>query len=351
MIYAFADALTGQSMATCFTFAMRLFSRVFVILAAISLAGCQNVSYYSQAISGQASLLWNSKAIEQVLKHPDTTPALRARLQLVQEIRAYAVDALDLPESKSYQRYTDIGRDFVLWSVVAAREFSIAPELFCFPIVGCVSYHGYFQRSKAEEEAATLRARGLEVSVGPVAAYSTLGWFPDPVLSSVLKYPDPELAGLIFHELSHERVYIKDDTTFNESFASFVERVGVRQWLQSRGQDDALRDYQRRSDQRDRLIALIASTRERLGTVYAMDLPDPKKREQKDQLLNQLRDEYRRLRDLDEVPNWGSWFERDLNNAKLAAVGTYYDQTDYFEDLFRQAEGNFSTFYRLVEAH
>lgn len=329
--------------------ATRQLLRVTIVLVALLLTGCQNIRYYSQAISGQASLLWNSRAIDQVLADSGTTPELRARLELVQKIRAFAVDELDLPESGSYYRYTDIGRDFVLWSVVAAQEFSVAPELFCFPIVGCVSYHGYFDPVRAQEEATTLRAKGLDVSVGPVSAYSTLGWFPDPILSSVLRYPDAELAGLIFHELSHERVYIKDDTTFNESFASFVEQVGVSKWLSAMGRKEELKEYQKRLEQRTRLIRLISATRGQLAKLYAEDLSAKVKRQKKKQILDELRDEYVALRDRGQAPNWGRWFDQDLNNAKLAAVATYHDQTGFFEDLFQQANKDFSAFYRLVE--
>ena len=324
-------------------------ARIWVLLAIGLLAGCESVGYYSQAAIGQTELLWNSRPIAEVIADETTPDQLKARLMLVEDIRNFAESELALPGSGSYRRYTDIGRDFVIWNVVAAREFSIAPELFCFPIVGCVSYHGYFDRADADAEEARLKSQGLETEVGPVAAYSTLGWFPDPVLSSVLNYPDPELAGLIFHELAHERLYRKDNTTFNESFASFVEQTGVDRWLRRSGRTEDLEAYRTRLAKRDRLLTRIDDTRTRLADLYRMTIPVEEMRERKKIELDALTRDYLAMRKAGEAPNWGRWFEEDLNNAKLASVGTYFDRIDLFAALFEQAGGDFPSFYRLAE--
>jgi len=254
-----------------------------------------------------------------------------------------------LPANGSYQRYTDIGREFVLWSLVAAEEFSVTPELFCFPIVGCMSYLGFFEEESARDEAARLRAKGLEVVVGPVAAYSTLGWFSDPILSSVLDFPDTELAGLIFHELAHERLFIKNDSTFNESFASFVEREGVAKWLREHGREVEVKQYAKRLTKRDQLIDLIQNAREELKILYAKPISNNQKRLPKRYIFDDLKKSYQLLRDAGKAPNWDYWFKQNLNNAGLISVGTYFDQLGFFEQLFDDSHQDFDMFYKNSE--
>lgn len=321
----------------------------FVVIVAVFSSGCQSVNYYTQAAAGQAELMWNSRPIVEVIDDPATSPHLKDRLLLVSDIRAFAERDLSLPASGSYQRYTDIGRKFVLWSLVAADEFSVAPELFCFPIVGCMSYLGFFEEESAHDEAERLRVNGLEVVVGPVAAYSTLGWFSDPVLSSVLDFPDAELAGLIFHELAHERLFIKDDSTFNESFASFVEREGVVRWLREQGREADVKQYAKRLTQRDQLIDLIQNAREELKRLYAEPISNNQKRLHKSYIFDDLKRRYQLLRDAGKTPNWDNWFKQNLNNAGLISVGTYFDQLGFFEQLFNDAGRDFDRFYKNAE--
>ena len=321
------------------------------LIAALFLSGCQSVAYYTQATVGQSALLWHSRPIDEVISDAETPDQLRERLRFVEHVREYAETVLFLPATGSYRRFTDIGRDFVLWSVVAAGEFSTEPEVFCHPIVGCVAYQGYFKHDDALAFARQLESQGYETSVGPVAAYSTLGWFADPVLSSVLHYPDTELAALLFHELAHERLFISGDTTFNESFATFVARVGVEQWLTDSGRTGELGPFNQSESRYEATVRLISSTRERLGDLYARSIPDRDKRQQKILLLDELRVQYDEMKKAGAVSDWGQWFEVDLNNAKLASVGSYHDDVEFFAALFKQAHRDFTVFYQLAKEY
>ena len=319
-------------------------------LAVVCLSGCQSVSYYTQAAVGQSALLWHSRPIDEVIRDPKTSDPLRDRLRFVESVRDYAESELFLPATGSYRRFTDIGRDFVLWSVVAAEEFSTQPELFCHPITGCVAYQGYFDRADALAFAEGLESTGYETAVGPVAAYSTLGWFADPVLSSVLHYPDTQLAELIFHELAHELLFIPGDTTFNESFATFVARAVVEQWLTDSGRTTALEEFKADAARHDKTVNLIRDTRLALAGLYARSITQVDMRLQKRMMLDELVENYRKLRNESLVSNWDGWFEEGFNNAKLASVGSYHDDIDLFASLFEKVDHDFEVFYFSVRA-
>jgi len=321
------------------------------LIAALLLSGCQSVAYYTQATVGQSALLWYSRPIDEVISAAETPDQLRERLRFVEHVREYAETVLFLPATSSYRRFTDIGRDFVLWSVVAAGEFSIEPEVFCHPIVGCVAYQGYFKHDDALAFSRQLESQGYETSVGPVAAYSTLGWFADPVLSSVLHYPDAQLAELVFHELAHELLFVPDDTTFNESFATFVARAGVKQWLTDSGRASELNEFIQDTERHDATVNLVHDTRLQLRELYARSIPDRDKRQQKSVLLDELQTKYLAMRKAGAVNDWGHWFEVDLNNAKLASVGSYHDDVELFAALFKQAHRDFAVFYQLAEEY
>jgi len=330
---------------------MRYLRAILGLIVVLSLSGCQSVAYYTQAAVGQSSLLWHSRPIDEVIRDPKTSDHLRERLRFVEHIREYAQTSLVLPSTGSYRRFTDIGRDFVLWSVVAAEEFSTEPEVFCHPIAGCVAYQGYFKQTDALTFAEKLESQGFETSVGPVAAYSTLGWFSDPVLSSVLHYPDTQLAELIFHELAHELLFVPDDTTFNESFATFVARTGVEQWLADSGSVSELKEFRRDAGRHDATVNLIRNTRMRLTELYAGSIPEADKRRQKGLMLDGLMAKYLEMRKAGIVSNWDRWFEVGLNNAKLASVGSYHDAVGLFAELFEQSDRDFEAFYQLARAH
>ena len=257
---------------------------VAVVAAACALGGCSAVEFYLQGIAGQADLLARAKPIEEVVETtPD--PVLRARLARAQAIRAYASRELGLPDNRSYTDYADLGRPFVVWNVFAAPELSLVPRQWCFPVAGCVAYRGYFSESDARAEAARLAANGDDVHVGGVPAYSTLGYFSDPVLSTFIRYREAELARLVFHELAHQVVYVRDDTSFNESFATLVEEEGVARWVAAAGRSrdpaevaalaaDAARGQRLRAEFR----ALMTTTRERLAALYGGTAGDEEKR-------------------------------------------------------------------------
>ena len=328
---------------------MHCYRLAFSLLALLFMGGCQSIGYYTQAAVGQSALLWQSRPISEVLGDRQTPDEIRVRLAVAESIRAYAEEILALPSVSSYRRYTDIGRDFVMWNVVAAGEFSVEPEMFCHPVVGCVAYQGYFNQADALSFADSLTSQGFETTVAPVAAYSTLGWFPDPLLSSVLDYPDADLAALVFHELAHERFYLADETTINESFATFVAREGTRRWLVDTNRHTDVLRFEKSESQRDAIVALIRKTRAALDALYSSDLSDADKRRQKQVLLGQLRVDYGLMRQAGTVGDWGRWFDEDLNNAKLASIGSYYDQVGLFAYLFDEASGDFDTFYKLVD--
>ncbi|MGH8355050.1 MAG: aminopeptidase, partial [Pseudomonas sp.] len=260
---------------------------------------------------------------------------------------AFASTGLGLPDNRSYRLYADIGRPYVLWNLFAAPEFSLAPETHCFPIAGCVAYRGYYRLGRARGAAALLRQQGLETYVGGVEAYSTLGWFDDPILSSMLHWDDDRLVAVIFHELAHQQLYVRDDTAFNESFASFVEREGLRQWRRGRGLAAA---EPGRLQQREQFTALVLATRARLERLYASGLPPGELRPRKAAEFERLRADYRRLRERQwgGVGRYDAWVEGPLNNAKLLPFGLYERWVPAFAALFAQAGGDWATFYGRV---
>ncbi|PMX28692.1 MULTISPECIES: aminopeptidase [unclassified Pseudomonas] len=312
------------------------------------LSGCSSVSYYSQLASGQWQLLQAREPVAQVIADPSRPQLLRDRLAQAQKARTFASQHLHLPDNQSYRLYADIGRPYVVWNVFATEEFSLSPQNHCFPIAGCVAYRGYYSQGAARGEAALLKQQGMDVSIGGVEAYSTLGWFNDPIMSSMMNWGDERLATLIFHELAHQRFYVKDDTEFNESFANFVEQEGTRQWRAARGlpplSDAALQH-------RDQFIRLILDTRKRLEALYAQPLSAALMRRAKAAEFERLRSDYQRMRD----SQWGgdkrydAWINQPMNNARLLPFGLYDQWVPAFAALFRQEGGDWLKFYAAVE--
>ena len=315
------------------------------------LGGCASVSYYWQSVSGQMELWRRERPIEEVIADPASPQALKDRLARVLEIRAFASGELGLPDNASYRRYADLGRPFVVWNVFAAPEFSVQPLPSCFPIAGCVSYRGFFARKDAERHAAALAGEGQDVYIGGVPAYSTLGWFADPVLNTFIHYPEAEIARLIFHELAHQVAYVRDDTAFNESFAVAVEEAGVRRWL-ARGGDPARRDeFERGRRMRAEFAGLIQRYRARLDALYRSRLEPDTMRDGKRGILAELGSEYRLLK-----AGWGGydgydrWFAGPLNNAQLASVAVYSQWVAAFEALLARENASLPHFYEAVKA-
>lgn len=321
------------------------------IVAATALAGCATVEYLWQGFRGQAELVLMAAPVDTVLADPGTGARLRDRLERAAEIRAFASAELGLPDNGSYRRYVDLKRAFVVWNVVATAELSLEARQWCYPVVGCVSYRGYFAEADARAEAAKLAAAGYDVTVSGVPAYSTLGYLADPLLNTFVDYPDDELARLIFHELSHQVVYVPDDTTFNESYATAVEEEGVRRWLR-RSADRSLQErFDRGQTVRREFQSLVARTREALAAVYSSALSDSRKREEKHRLLAAMREEYEQFR-----LRWGGyrgyddWMARGVNNASFALFGLYTDGLPAFRALLSRLDGDLGRFHAEVRS-
>jgi predicted aminopeptidase len=327
---------------------------IVALLATVCLtAGCSSLGYYAQSISGHLDVLARAKPVSAMTADPATPGALRDRLALTQRIRDFAVTELALPDNRSYRSYADLGRNAAVWNVVAAPELSLQLESWCFPIVGCVNYRGYYDRAAADAEADALRGRGLEVAVYGVPAYSTLGkldWLGgDPLLNTFMQWPEGELARLIFHELSHQVVYAVDDTTFNESFATAVERIGGARWLTQHASDEARKQYAAFDGRRSEFRGLTRRYRERLDTLYRSAASGADKRAAKAALMAEMRAEYAALK----ASRWAgfsgydAWFER-ANNASLGVLAAYNELVPNFERLFEREGGDFGRFYAEV---
>jgi predicted aminopeptidase len=318
-------------------------------------SGCSSLGYYAQSVVGHIELLRSARPVPQWLDDQSAPPPLKERLALSQRIRDYAVTELGLPDNASYRRYADLQRNAAVWNVVAAPELSLSLKTWCFPVVGCVGYRGYFDRAAADAFAEEQRALGLEVSVYAVPAYSTLGalpgeFFSDPLLSTFINYPEGELARLIFHELAHQIAYAKGDTVFNESFATAVERIGGMRWLGERASPAARDEYQRFDERRRQFRALTGKYRDLLAAVYKGSASEAQKRAAKAALMAQMRAEYETLK----ATAWGGfsgydgWFAR-ANNASFGVLAAYTELVPAFEALFEREGRDFKRFYAEVK--
>jgi predicted aminopeptidase len=315
------------------------------------LSGCAGPAYYAQAISGHLHLMRSRVPVSELLAAQETDPELARRLRQTQLMRQFAYDHLGLPVSKSYTRMAVTNKNAVTWNVIAAPEFSVDPRLWCFPVAGCVAYRGYFDHSKAETFARKMKSKSFDVIISPAIAYSTLGWFEDPLLDTMLQYSDAMLAGIIFHELAHERLYVRSDTAFNEAFASFAEETGVRLWLSAMGRNAEIGQWENRRKAAVQLNRLLKETREQLAAVYANGQSDELKRQQKGSTLNSLRMQYQALveTDWEGVDYFASWMTGDLNNAHLVLMDSYQGGTCAFAELFEESGKNLEQFYALAE--
>lgn len=320
-------------------------------LAATLSLGALSACYLLQGVRGQLTLMAERKPIRAIIAAPQTPPALRARLAKVAAIREFASRELDLPNNGSYRSYADIHRPYVVWNVVAAPEFSVQAKQWCYPIVGCVAYRGYFHEAQAERFAAVQRRDGMDTIVAGAAAYSTLGHFDDPILSSMLAWDDIELAGIVFHELTHQFLYLPNDASFNEALASTVEAEGVRRWLLSQGRAADLAVHLEQEAHDVQVVSLLTEARADLARVYASAQPPDAMRTAKQARMAVLARDYAQLRTA-----WGGhapfegWFERGINNAQLASIATYYACMPGFERELRAAGGDLPRFYARVRA-
>ena len=331
------------------TVATQLVSGVRALLlaaAAALLSGC-GTAYLMQAATGQWQVLRERVPIETLLSDPHTPASLRARLTEVRAAREFASRELKLPDNKSYRSYADIGRPYVVWNVIAAPEFSVNPKRWCFPVAGCVAYRGYFKQQRARDFAAGLAARGFDVSVDGVPAYSTLGKFADPVLSSMLRYGDDELAATIFHELAHQLLYVRGDSEFNEAFASTVEDAGLERWLAHQGATERMRRFREEQAHEQAFVNLLAQARARLKKLYASGAAPGEMRTRKAEVLATLASDMRALERSEGVnyPLYEQWIAEGLNNARLASVATYFDCMPGFTRLLEQEGNDLERFY------
>jgi predicted aminopeptidase len=308
------------------------------------LSGCGTM-YLAQAAGGQMQVLRARRPIDKVVADPSTPSDLRARLADVRSARNFAVTELHLPDNRSYRTYADIKRPYVVWNVVATPEFSVEPKHWCFPIAGCVAYRGYFKQAKAQAFADDLRHKGFDVIVGGVPAYSTLGKFADPVMSSMMRYGDSELAGIIFHELAHQLLYVKNDTEFNEAFATTVEDAGLERWLQAQGHPDLIQDFLQQNEQEQAFIELFTQARADLSRLYASGIAATQMRGEKAAIFSRLAEHMRELQKQQGDQYYESWIKEGLNNAHLASVATYYQCVPGFQRLLAQEGGDFQRFY------
>jgi predicted aminopeptidase len=303
--------------------------------------------YLMQAASGEWHVLHERTPVDTVIADPQTGPEVRAHLEQVRAAREFATRELGLPDNDSYRTYADIGRPFVVWNVVAAPEFSVTPQRWCFPVAGCVAYRGYFHEQSAREFALGLEAQGFDVAIDGVPAYSTLGKFADPVLSSMLRYGDDDLAATIFHELAHQLLYVRDDSEFNEAFATTVEDVGLERWLAHQHLAARMQAFREAQQREQELVSLLASTRGRLKQLYASGLPRNEMVLKKSEVFAQLTTDIRGLerRAGGTVPLYDEWIAQGLNNARLASAATYFECVPGLMRLLHEQGDDLPRFY------
>lgn len=326
-----------------------ILARISLLGCLLAFTGCSSLEYLAHTAGGHLELMSERQPITSVLQQPGVDSKTRDSLINAQNIRNYASSTLSLPENKSYTQYVELDRDYVTWVVFAAPELSLQPISWCFWIVGCVPYRGYFEHDKALGFAEQMSAKGLEIYISPVTAYSTLGWFSDPLLSSMLQRGEVSTADTIFHELAHQQLYIKNDTEFNEAFATAVARAGVRDWLRSSEKIELLARYENSIAQKNQLYSQIQQLRRQLKEIYAASTSDNDKRAQKKIAI----DEYRKTVDA-TISKWEhgnryrAWVLEDMNNAKLNAISTYQELTAEFLALLEVCGNEYRKFYQVV---
>ena len=318
-----------------------------VAVLGMALNGCTTLSYYHQAISGHIELIQRRVPIAQLIAAPDTSLELKRKLKLVAAARDFATLELKLPDNDSYRSYSDLGKSYVVWNVFAAPELSIDPVTSCFLFVGCLSYRGYFNEIQARRFAESLSAAGNDVFVAGVAAYSTLGWFDDPVLNTMLVWDDVRIVEVIFHELAHQLLYVDGDTVFNESFASAVAEIGIQRWLNANDQSTA--EQHRETERQQQFYDLLLKYREKLGQLYAGAEAKDIKRAKKIQIFSELSGAYQTLK-----KTWGgyggydNWMGEDLNNAKLTSISTYHNYVPAIRSLLGRVNNDLNRFYEIL---
>ena len=321
----------------------------FTVLSLLLLA-CSQLGYYSQSISGHLTIMSARRPIEEMLSDPNVAAELKEKLVRAVAYRRYATESLYLPENDSYLSYADTGRSAALWNIVAAPDDSLVPKQWCFVIAGCLPYRGYYDQTEANVYAGRLTAEGYDVKIYAVPAYSTLGWFDDPLLNTVIDLPEWGLAGIIFHELAHQLVYVQDDAIFNEAFAQMVEEEGVRRWLAAYGTDEIRATFQRSETRQAGFRALLQQTRGALAACYATDREHAARIACKEEVLDRMQLQYAELKE-----SWGGyagydgWFRSRPNNASFVSAQTYRHYLPAFERVLQEQNGDLKLFYAEVK--
>ena len=321
-----------------------------LIISALTVSACSSFGYYMDLMAGHSELLEQRKPVSEILADKNTNSQLRKLLENSQNIRDFAIKSLDLPDNDSYRMYADLKRRYAVWNVVAAKEFSIEPKKWCFLFVGCLSYRGYFSKEDATAYANELKKQGYDVYVAGAKAYSTLGWFDDPLLNTMMVKSEAYRAGIIFHELAHQVVYIDNDSAFNEAFATTVEQEGIRRWLLNKGQQDQYQTYLRDKKRDSQLNKLLLNTREKLKQLYKTNKSVTEKRKEKKLIFASIKKNYMQLKKL-----WGGykvydkWMSQKLNNSHLLLIATYHDLVPFFKKLLKAENNNMVEFYAAVK--
>lgn len=319
-------------------------------LCAVTLSACSTFGYYVDLMTGHSELLEQQKPIAELIANKETSPKLRRLLQTSQNIRDFASKVLYLPENNSYRMYADLKRPYAVWNVVATKEFSVLAKKWCFLIVGCLSYRGYFSKEEAVNFANKLKGEGYDIYVAGANAYSTLGWFDDPLLNTMLYKSETRRAGIIFHELAHQVLYIDNDSAFNEAFATVVEKEGIRRWMVQKGQQDKYDDYILDKKLDYEFTKLLQAAREKLKQLYSKVLPDQEKRKAKTNIFSLLQKEYIVLKKTwGNIKTYDKWMEQELNNSHLLLIATYHELVPLFQKLLKKENNNLEQFYGAVK--
>ncbi len=326
---------------------------MFRLIAASSLlllvGGCSTIAYYAQAVEGHMRLMAMTRTIQEMVIDAGTDPTLRQQLEQASAIREFASKELALPNNRSYRSFADLGRPYVVWNVFSAPELSVELQQWCMPFIGCVNYRGYYKQSDAELYASELRRTGADIYVAGISAYSTLGYFNDPVLNTFLHSGDQGVARIVFHELAHQLIYAQGDSAFNESFATAVEIEGMRRWLSQMAKPERLREFERQLERKAQFHRLVADTREKLENIYASSLSSDAQRRAKSEMIAEMKQIYADLK-----ASWGgyggydAWFSQPLNNATLSSVSLYTKWVPAFQALLKEERGDLPRFYRRV---
>lgn len=319
-----------------------------IAVLCLVLGGCAHLGYYAQAVDGHLDIHKRVRPIEEIIADPASDPQLKRKLSLVTRLREFATRELKLPDNRSFTTYADLGRRFAVWNVSATPELSIEPEKWCFVAAGCVSYRGFFAEAEADRFASQLKMKGYDTALGGIRSYSTLGWFKDPVLNTFLGYSDTELAQLIFHELAHQLIYVHDDSTFNESFATAVELEGINRWLKQHGDEGQRAAFEAAQQKKAESTALMLEYRKRLEAVYSSSMSDAEKRAAKATILAALGEKLSILETGKSSLSHQKWLAKHLNNAYLASVSTYTELVSHFHALLAEQGGDIERFYDQV---